>query len=102
MAELKEPEAAKPEGASLNTMSGFWLLMNGEQEQGQLNTMFKALVQHMHWDGYRWSPAKVRPHARLSVTLGVCGEAYRSLGLCCPTRTATTTVSALVDTGAQM
>ena len=100
--EIKEPVKAQSEEASLNTVSGFWLLMNGVQEQGQLNSMFRNLVQHMGWDGQRWSPARVRPHAHLTVNLSVCGEAYGSLGLRSPARTTFTSVSALVDTGAQM
>ena len=88
LAEIKEPE---PEG-NLNTMSGFWLLMNGKQEQGQLNSMFKSLVKHMSWDGHRWSPARVCPHARLDISVEICGKTYSSHGLRCPARTTATLV----------
>ena len=50
----------------------------------------------------RWRAAHVEGHGRVRLRLGVCKEAYKSVGAAVPGSHRSTTVSALADTGAQM
>merc|ERR1712082_579207 len=98
-AKVSEVSGADEEEADVSTLHGSWFfLKEAEAEVFSLST-----VPNLRWDGQRWAPARVRPHARLEVKLAVSPSAYKYLGMPVPGGDrATTTVSALVDTGAQM
>ena len=61
------------------------------------------VIQHQCCDRLgRWKPGRVEGHGRVRLRVGLCEEAYRTVGVVAPRSHRSTTVSALADTGAQM
>ena len=98
--EVSGADQQKDEG-DLNTLHGSWFFLKEADKQAEVLSM--STVPNLRWDGRWWTPARVRPHARREVKLEVSASAYEYLGVPVPRGDrATTTVSSLVDTGAQM